>query len=184
MKKWVKRMGILTFLVTLVFFCLQVCSLIVQYIYQAEYIDDRLFYLFNMVIVTFLGISIFLMISLNKKFITLITSIIVILISINVYLMYERNQEIKNITNLSPNGKEVFAIKKKRETGEATYYRSYFKLFGRPHQEVPDAIDRVGNLKWLTDDIAVLTYMDKNQDIQQFVGTYGDRRWYVLLLCQ
>ncbi|SHN27113.1 hypothetical protein [Gracilibacillus kekensis] len=176
MKKWVKIIGILIFLIAVAIFCLQLGSFIAQPLYQAEYIDNRLFYLFNIIIVLSLGISMLLLLSLNKRRITIIVTIGIIMTAINVYLMYESNQGIKNITSVSPSGEEVFAIKSNTYTGEATYYRSYFRILGRPHKELSQVIEKGGPINWLTDDIAVFTYLDKNQHIQQFVGTYGDRQ--------
>ncbi|SFM12020.1 hypothetical protein SAMN04487943_10838 [Gracilibacillus orientalis] len=176
MKKRAKWFGGVFFLIAVAFLLLQVGSLIVQSHYQAEYIDNGLFYIFNIIIVISLGLSLLSILSLKKMGNVILVTIASLIIIANSYLMYQSNQDIKNITSISPDTKQIFSLKKNTNTGEATYYRSYYRILGRPKEALPSPIDKEGDLMWLADDIAVFTYRDKQQQMQQFVGTYGDRK--------
>ncbi|MGP4040885.1 hypothetical protein ACTWP4_13450 [Gracilibacillus sp. D59] len=176
MNKWAKWIGIIFFLIAVGFFILQIGSLIVQSHYQAEYIDNRLFYVFNIIMIISLGISLLSLLSLKKMGNVILVTIAFLAIVVNSYLLYQTNQNIKNIISISPDTKQIFSLKKNTNTGEATYYRSYYRILGRPKEALKAPIDTEGDVKWLTDDIAVFTYMDKQENLHQFVGTYGDRK--------
>ncbi|QGH33252.1 hypothetical protein GI584_04005 [Gracilibacillus salitolerans] len=175
MKKWAKWIGISLFLIAIAFSVLQIGSLIVQSRYQAEYIDNRLFYVFNMIIAISLAISLLLLLSFKKIANSILVAIAILIITVNGYLMYQSNQTIENITSISPDTKQIFSLKKNTDTNEAIYYRSYYRILARPKEALPNPIAKEGEIKWLADDIAVFTYGDNQEHIQQFVGTYGDR---------
>ncbi|MGN8646715.1 hypothetical protein ACTNEO_12850 [Gracilibacillus sp. HCP3S3_G5_1] len=175
MKKWTKWSGISFFLMAIGFSILQIGSLIVQSRFQAEYIDNRLLYIFNIIIIISLAISMLLLLSFRKIGNSILIVIAILMVSANGYWMYQSNQTIENITSISPDRKQVFSLKKNADTDAATYYRSYYWILARPKEALPSPIDTEGEVKWLADDIAVFTYRDKQEQIQQFVGTYGDR---------
>ncbi|UOQ48980.1 hypothetical protein MUN88_02250 [Gracilibacillus caseinilyticus] len=173
--KWVKVIQIVSLLIAVGFLCLQIGSLVVHSYYEAEYIDDRLFYVFNIIIV--IGVSVNLLLTFKKKVALVIVSCaVVILLSVQSYLLFQSNQHIQQITNVSPDLQEVFSVKKNLDTGTATYYRSYYGILGRPKEDLESSISETGNIEWIADDIAVFTYTDIDHNIRQFVGTYGDRQ--------
>ncbi|WP_163581732.1 hypothetical protein [Gracilibacillus saliphilus] len=175
MKTWVKWIGISLLLIATSLTVLQIGSLIVQSYYQAEYIDNRLLYILNMIIAVSLALSLLLLLSFKKMGNSILVVITIIIISVNGYLMSQSNQKIENITSISPDMKQVFSLKKNTDKNEAVYYRSYYRILARPKEALPSSITTAGEIKWLADDIAVFTYKDNQNHIQQFVGTYGDR---------
>ncbi|UOQ84425.1 hypothetical protein [Gracilibacillus salinarum] len=173
--RWVKVLQIVSLLFAVGFFCLQIGSLVVQYHYEAEYIDNRLFYIFNIMIV--LALSINLLLTFKKKETLIIVSCaVVIFLAVQGYLLFESNQHIQQITNVSPDLREVFSVKNNIDTGTAAYYRSYYGILGRPKEDLESSISEIGNIEWIADDIAVFTYKDIGHQVRQFVGTYGDRQ--------
>lgn len=175
MKKWTKWIGISFFLMAIGFSILQIGSLIVQSRFQAEYVDNRLLYVFNIIIIISLAISMLLLLSFRKIGNSILIVIAILIVSVNGYWMYQSNQKIENITSISPDRKQVFSLKKNADTDAAAYYRSYYWILARPKEALPSSIDTEGEVKWLADDIAVFTYRNNQEQIQQFVGTYGDR---------
>lgn len=157
-------------------FCLQMGYLVILPRYGAEYIDDRLFYLINISSVIFLLFSLLVLLSLSKWWKIFISIVTVVFIVWNGFLLVESNKEIRNITSISPDFKNVFSIKNNTETGEAFYYRSYYGILGRPHERLPHQITSGYKVEWLEKDVAAFTYETEGQNLQQFIGTYGDRK--------
>ncbi|MDL4839426.1 hypothetical protein [Aquibacillus rhizosphaerae] len=174
--KWVKITGGILFVLAVGFFCLQIGYLLVQPRYQVEYIDNRIFYIINILSLIFLLFGLMFLLTWKKGWKIIVSSLAVIFIIINGVLLYESNQETKNITSISPNFKHVLAIKQNTETGEAMYYRSYYGILSRPNDRLE--LEIAGNYKidWLANDIAAFTYQAADNTIQQFIGTYGDRK--------
>ncbi|QHE60281.1 hypothetical protein FHE72_03930 [Rossellomorea vietnamensis] len=71
--------------------------------------------------------------------------------------------------------KNQFVLKEDRKTGEAVYYRTYYRVFARPKEVLPYETQGKFKLKWLGNDIAALTYRASDNSIHQYIGTYGAR---------
>ncbi|WP_163970432.1 hypothetical protein [Oceanobacillus halotolerans] len=170
-----KIIGWILFLFAAGFFCLQLGYLFIHERFQVEYIDNRLFYIINILCVTCLGLAILLLLTLTKKWRWIGASVMVVFIVVNGVLLVTSNQEIKNITSLSPDFKHVLSIKENVKNGEAVYYRSYYGILARPKERLPYETDGEYNVEWLADDVAAVTYKAVDDTIQQFIGTYGDR---------
>lgn len=158
------------------FVCLQLGYLFVHERYDVEYIDNRLFYIINIFCVIFLCVSILLLLQLTKRFQWIMVSVVSLFIIGNIVLLVQSNQAIKNMTSISPNFKHVFSIKEDVESGEAIYYRSYYRILARPKERLLDKVDGDYKIEWLAKDIAAFTYETTDQSTQQFIGTYGDRK--------
>ncbi len=156
--------------------CLQVSTFFIQNVYHMSYIDERLFYIIQIVSVLLVGISLSLLIQLSKIGRIIIFSIAFVLIMIEIGLMIEKNNQIHQITSISPNLKHVFSVKEDLQSNEAIYYRSYYYILGRPHTKLAHPLKGESNIEWLADDIVVFTYEAEDNTIQQYVGTYGDRK--------
>ncbi|WP_121604765.1 hypothetical protein [Virgibacillus sp. Bac332] len=171
-QKWI---GWMLFLFTIAFFCLQIGYLIVHDRFQVEYIDNRLFYMINIVCVACLFLANILLLRITKRFKIIGSSIIFLFIAVHVVLLVDSNKQVNNITSVSPDFKHVLSIKKNVESGSAVYYRSYFGILARPKDSLPAEI--IGDFKvdWLAKDIAAVTYKTADNSIQQFIATYGDR---------
>lgn len=170
-----KVIGWVLFLVANGFFCMQIGYLVFHERFQVEYVDNRLFYIINIVCLIILTLAILLILPSTRKLITIISSISVLLIIGHVVLLISSNNEIKNITSISPDWKHVLSIKENVESGEAVYYRSYYGILARPKEVLPDKKIGEFQVEWLADDVGAVTYKAANNTTQQFIATYGDR---------
>lgn len=99
----------------------------------------------------------------------------VVLISLQVVLLISDNHKTKHIVSISPDLKHLLVIKENRDSGPATYYRTYYGILARPKESLPYKTNGEFKVKWIEKDIAVLTYKTASNTIHQFIGTYGDR---------
>ncbi|MDO6448812.1 hypothetical protein [Oceanobacillus profundus] len=173
--KWKKVMGWMLFLVAIGFFCMQIGYLVLHERFQVEYVDNRLFYIINIVCLVCLTLAILLLLQSTRKFIMSISSISALLIIGHVFLLISSNNEIKNITSISPDWKHVLSIKENMESGEAIYYRSYYGILARPKEVLPEQTIGEYQVEWLAEDVGAVTYKAANNTTQQFIATYGDR---------
>ena len=173
--KWKKVMGWMLFLVAIGFFCMQIGYLVLHERFQVEYVDNRLFYIINIVCLVCLTLAILLLLQSTRKFIMIISSISALLIIGHVFLLISSNNEIKNITSISPDWKHVLSIKENMESGEAIYYRSYYGILARPKEVLPEQTIGEYQVEWLAEDVGAVTYKAANNTTQQFIATYGDR---------
>lgn len=157
------------------FFCIQIGYFFVHARFQAEYVDNRLFYIINILCVLFLLAAILLLLKRTKKYIIIAASILGLVIISNLVLLFAGNQQINNITSISPDKKHILSIKENMETNEAVYYRSYYGILARPKNVIPQETNGEFKVEWLAKDIAAVTYKTKDHSIQQYIGTYGDR---------
>ena len=167
--------GWILFLAAIGLFCLQMGYLLVHERYQVEYIDNRLFYLINILFIVFIYLALLLLLRLSRKFLAIGIGIAGIFIILQAVLLTTSNQEVKNYISISPDLKHVFSIKKNVTSGEAFYYRSYYGILARPKEKLSHSINGEYNVEWLARDVAAFTYQGADGTIQQFIGTYGDR---------
>ena len=174
--KWVKVIGWSLFLIATGFFCLQVGYLFLHARFQVEYIDNRLFYIINILSLILLFLAIILLLKTSKRFKLISSGLVVLFVIAHIFLLVDSNNKIKNITSISPDFKHVFSIKENVGTGEAVYYRSYYGIFGRPKETLSYKMVGEYKIEWLAKDIAAFSYQSNENTIQQFIGTYGDRK--------
>lgn len=163
------------FVISISIFTFQMGYLFISKKYQVEYIDDRLFYIINIFCILFLTLAIPLLINLKKRMKFIGAGIVFIFIMVHIFLLVSSNQAVKNITSISPNWKHVLSIKENVENGAAVYYRDYYGILARPKERLPFDTKGEFQVEWLANDIAAVTYEAKDDTIQQFIGTYGDR---------
>lgn len=172
---YIKVTGWMLLLFAVGFFCLQMGCLYAHERFQAEYVDDRLFYIINILCFIFLALAIILLLKPSKIWLWAISGLAVVFILASGGLLVASNKEIKNITSLSPDYKHVVSIKEKTKSGDAVYLRSYFGILARPKERLPYKTDGMFKVKWLANDIAAVTYKTADGKIEQFIATYGDR---------
>lgn len=173
--KLTKIIGWILFFLMIGFFCLQIGYLFIHARFQVEYIDNRLFYIVNILCVICLSLAVPLLLKLTKNSKRISASIAGLFVVVQVILLVTSNQEIKNITSVSPDLKHVLSIKENTGTGEAVYYRSHYGILARPQERLPDQTNGEFKVKWLADDVTAVTYKTVDNTIQQYIGTYGDR---------
>ncbi|MEH7249094.1 hypothetical protein V7114_20185 [Neobacillus niacini] len=170
-----KIAGWLFLLMAIGLFCIQMGYFILRAKYDVEYADNRIFYLLNILIVIFMGMVLFLLLSVTKKWKIIITSIIVMIVVLQGGLLVSHSSKIKHVVSISPDFRHVNVIKENRVLGLATYYRTYFGIFARPKEELPYNTKGAFKVKWLEKDIAAVTYLTPDRELHQYIGTYGDR---------
>ncbi|NMD70954.1 hypothetical protein HHO41_11675 [Bacillus sp. DNRA2] len=170
-----KISGWLCFIIALGFFCLQMGYLLLHVKYQIEYVDNRLFYGINILIVIFLALSLFLLLTIKKNGKRFGAAFAILFITLNLVLLFIYDGKIKNVIDISPDFKHVFSLKIERSTGKSVYYRTYYGVFGRAKATLPFETTYSHKVLWLTNDTAAFTYKAKDQTIHQYIGTFGDR---------
>lgn len=173
--KRTKMMGWTLLLVALGFFCLQMGYFFVHARFQVEYIDNRIFYVINILCVISLASAMLLLLSITKRWKMIGACMTAVFIVLNGVLLVVNNNEVKNIVSISPDFKHVLSIKENTKSGEAVYYRSYYNILARPKERLPYDTGGEFNVEWLAKDVAAVTYKTADNSIQQFIGTYGDR---------
>lgn len=173
--EWIRIIGWLLFTLAVVFFCLQMGYLYVNKTFQVEYIDDRIFYMINIISVTCLSLAIIALLALTKIWKTFWISIASIFVMINIIFLVVNNQEIKNVINISPNYQHIISLKTNTKTGETTYYRNYYGILARPKEKLPYEVVDEFKIEWLANDIGAVTYEATDHNIHQFIATYGSR---------
>lgn len=170
-----QTLGWILFLLAIGFFGMQLAYFYGYERFQVEYIDDRLFYMINIMFIVSLFFANLLLFKRRKKYQLIGAGLVVLFIVVHVMLLMGGQNKINNITSISPNFKHVLSIKENVESGEATYYRSYYGILGRPKEPLPTEISGDMQVEWLADDVAAVTYQAPDQKLQQFIATYGDR---------
>ncbi|WP_449540259.1 hypothetical protein [Ferdinandcohnia sp. Marseille-Q9671] len=165
--------GWLLFLLALGLFFVQIGYSFLHTKYEMEYSDNRIFYFINITIAFLLASALLLLLNVNKKWIFFGSSLLLVFITINGVGVY--NHKINHIVSISADNNHVFVLKEDTTNGESTYYRTYYGLFARKAETLPYKTKSAFKVKWVTNDVAALTYKAEDQKVHQFIGTYGDR---------
>lgn len=175
MKPTKKTLGRVIFILSIGLFILQMGYLFVHSVYEVEYIDNRLFYLFNLLILAGMAASIFLLFFIPKtwKILTCVTGAILILLQGGLLLYHSFHTT--NLVSFSPGMNHQFVLKEDKDAGKAVYYRTYYGILARPKETLPYKTKGEFKMKWLTKDMAALTYKAADNSIHQYIGTYGSR---------
>ena len=135
------------------------------------------FYIVNeLIMIT--GVT-FLILQLKKlKIIKTVTVIIAVILSIiNLSFMINNGMNIKTILSFSNDFSNELVLKQNRENGETRLYK-YAKLilFAKPYERFEYSV--IGDIKhqWLTNDICNITYTDEDDNLRNYVATYGSRK--------
>ncbi|TYS90091.1 hypothetical protein [Rossellomorea aquimaris] len=175
MKSTKKITGRVLFILSITLFIFQMGYLFLHATYKVEYIDNRLFYLFNILIIIGMAASIFILFTLPKTWKVLSSVVVAILILLQGGLIIHHGQQTTQVVSFSPGMKNQFVLKEDIGTGKAAYYRTYYRILARPKEVLPYQTKGEFKVKWLEKDIAVLTYPAADNSIHQYIGTYGAR---------
>jgi hypothetical protein len=154
-------------------FTVQIGYLFLQTRLPFEYVDDRVFYLINILCALCIGGASFLLLSLTIRLKIIGFSVIGLFILVNGVQLV--SQKEKSIISISPNFKHVLVIKENSKTGDSRYYRTYYGILARPKENLPFQAKGEWKVDWLANDVAAVTYKATNDTLQSFIGTYGDR---------
>src|SRR5690625_6861055 len=98
--------------------------------FQVEYIDNRIFYIINMICVLCLGVAIYLLLALTGKWKWMMGSLFAILLIVNGVLLVGSNQMVKHALSLATTCKQILLIKKNM-VNRKVYYSRYFTVVRR-----------------------------------------------------
>lgn len=168
--------GVVLFLLALFFFVVQLAFIIVPSIVdvQFEYIDNRLFYVINSVCALFLLLACLVLLRLRKMGLAIGIGLFVIFVGVNIYLVQVVNDSMTHHIIHSPSDNHTLVLKYEEAENQAVYYRPYYKLLARPMERLVD-MESEPQINWVTADVAAITYVHSNGNINQFIATYGSR---------
>lgn len=176
-RKLIKVVKIVSIIIFVLMLLLQLGYLCIMKPNGYEYINDSIFYIVNeLIMIT--GVA-FLILQLKKlKIIKTVTVIIAVILSIiNLSFMINNGMNIKTILSFSNDFSNELVLKQNKENGETRLYK-YAKLilFAKPYERFEYSV--IGDIKhqWLTNDICNITYTDKDDNLRNYVATYGSRK--------
>lgn len=176
-RKLIKVVKIVSIIIFVLMLLLQLGYLCIMKPNGYEYINDSIFYIVNKLIMI-TGVA-FLILQLKKlKIIKTVTVIIAVILSIiNLSFMINNGMNIKTILSFSNDFSNELVLKQNKENGETRLYK-YAKLilFAKPYERFEYSV--IGDIKhqWLTNDICNITYTDEDDNLRNYVATYGSRK--------
>ncbi|QHT46358.1 hypothetical protein M662_07570 [Bacillus sp. SB49] len=156
-------------------FLMQGAYLLLDSRLRVEYIDMRLFYVVNCIIIICLAGTALLLFRATKIRLPIVLALTICLITFQMVMMVKQSGHIHQITDFSPDWKHTLVLKEDEDTGKTTYYRTAFGILARAQDELPYETKKDFQVKWLDHDIAAVTYKAKDDTIHQYIGTYGSR---------
>ncbi len=176
-RKLIKIVKIVSIIIFVLMFFLQLGYLCIMKPNGYEYINDLIFYIVNeLIMIT--GV-VFLILQIKKlKNIKIVAVIIaVILTTINLAFMINNGMNIRTILSFSNDFSNELVIKQNKENGETRLYK-YAKLtiFAKLDERFEYSVSEAIKHQWLTNDICNITYTDKDDNLRNYVATYGSRK--------
>lgn len=171
-----KILGIISFILAIIFLILQLGYIFVLSKYDYEYIWDQLLYIVNEVIILFGTISIICLGKKLKMKYAISTSICILLTFINILFGINNTSKTTSIIDFSKNFSNILVIKQDKFDGKATVYKNLkFIVFARPKDNLEGGVNGKIKTHWITSDICCVTYIDNKDMVREYVATYGDR---------
>lgn len=176
-RKLIKIVQILSIIIFVLMLLLQLGYLCIMKPNGYEYINDSIFYIVNeLIMIT--GVA-FLILQLKKlKTIKVVAVIIAVILSIiNLSFMINNGMNIKTILSFSNDFSNELVLKQNKENGETRLYK-YAKLilFAKPYERFEYSVSGDIKHQWLTNDICNITYTDEDDNLRNYVATYGSRK--------
>lgn len=176
-RKLIKIVQILSIIIFVLMLLLQLGYLCIMKPNGYEYINDSIFYIVNELIM--ITGMVFFVLQLKKlKAIKIVVVIIAVILSIiNLAFMINNGMNIRTILSFSNDFSNELVLKQNKENGETRLYK-YAKLilFAKPYERFE--YSEIGDIKhqWLTNDICNITYTDEDDNLRNYVATYGSRK--------
>lgn len=170
-----RKISLFCWLGALLLLIFQIGNVIIQTNYHVEFIDSRLFYSINLLLILLLSCSVIIHLRTKRWIMVAILLFACLIGGYHIYKMVEENQTYEQIIHFSPNKKEIFLATYEKNSQDLTYYRRYYYVFKRPKEIIGENVRSYEKVEWLTNDIAVLPYINKEKQQHVYVGTYGDR---------
>ena len=172
-----RTIGIISCVLFVLSFLLQIGYLIFLKPRSYVYVSDLLFYMINEIIILTCSLIFFTLVKIKKNFIkNIVISILLVILSvINIAFMINNGFENKWIVEFSKDFSSQLVLKKNKKTGEITYYKNTKVLFAKDEEIFSNEVEGAIKTQWLTNDICSITYKNKDGNLEEFVATYGDR---------
>lgn len=176
-RKLIKIVQILSIIIFVLMLLLQLGYLCIMKPNGYEYINDSIFYIVNELIM--ITGMVFFVLQLKKlKAIKIVVVFIAVILSIiNLAFMINNGMNIRTILSFSNDFSNELVLKQNKENGETRLYK-YAKLilFAKPYERFEYSV--IGDIKhqWLTNDICNITYTDEDDNLRNYVATYGSRK--------
>lgn len=176
-RKLIKIGKIVSIIIFVLMLLLQLGYLCIMKPNGYEYINDSIFYIVNELIM--ITGMVFFVLQLKKlKAIKIVVVIIAVILSIiNLAFMINNGMNIRTILSFSNDFSNELVLKQNKENGETRLYK-YAKLilFAKPYERFEYSV--IGDIKhqWLTNDICNITYTDEDDNLRNYVATYGSRK--------
>lgn len=173
----IKRIiGVTSFVISVISLIIQCGYLFILKRNGFEYIIDSLEYIFNEIIIVGMMLSLFLLIKPDKKYKIISTIIAIILTILNLIFCATNGFINKNIVSFSENLSNILVVKVDRENGTIKLYKNpRFILFTKEREQLSYELSGKIKKQWIANDICTLTYIDKEDNLREYVATYGDR---------
>lgn len=140
------------------------------------FIFNDLFYYFLSAGIAFLLITMALLVNTNQNIRVRLMKIGVILgILLAIFLPDLKNSSIKETVQFSPNKKSALVLKENTKTNEMSLYRQSKGIFAYKSDDFVYSVDSKLKTQWLTNDICAITYKSNDNNIHQYIATYGKR---------
>src|SRR5690625_849311 len=113
--KWIRKqrrfIGWFLFLFGVGIFCLQSGFLFLHEKYHIEYVDQRLFYMLNIICVICLFLGCYLSFKITKRVKQISMTIVIIFVLLHVGLLIDSHRKVKHVIRSSPDFNHVLIIK-------------------------------------------------------------------------
>lgn len=170
-----KVLKIVSLIILILFTLLQLSYIFILQRRGLTYCIDSLFYIINEIILIF-GMLYFILLKPNRKIKNIIVIIIFVLTTaINICLLLDKGFINNNYISFNENFSIGLIIKQNKDTGDTTLYRNKYLLFAQEKEMLSYPVEGEIKLQWLEKDICSITYKDSNNNLREYVATYGNR---------
>lgn len=179
-KKKIKRIkkhtGIISIIIFIITLFIQLAYIFIFKKHNFEYVIDALEYIINETIIISATLSLLFLLKNFKNKNTIILMCAAFLTIINVICLLNNGLNNKCIISFSSDFSNELVLKVNKENGTIKLYgNTKYYIFAKEKEQF--SYEAMGTVKkqWLSNDICVITYMDKDKILREFVATYGDR---------
>ena len=181
-KKIKKIIGIISIIILILSLLIQGAYLYVLRKHNFEYVIDILEYIMNEITIVSATISMILL-TKNKRIKNIITYILCALFSIvNIAFMFNNGFKNRCIISFSSDFSNELVLKANKDTGAIRLYRNQkLFLFAKENEQFEHELDGEIKKQWLENDICAITYKDKDGNLREFVVTYGEMVYHIIM---
>ena len=175
-KRVKKIIGILSIFILALSVLVQGAYLFVLKKHNFEYIIDFVEYAINEVIIISATLSIVLLTKKKRIRNSIVYFLCTLFSIINIAFMCNNGFDNRWLVSFSSDFSNQLMLKINNDTGAIKLFRNQkFFLFAKEKEQFQYEVEGEIKQQWLTNDICALTYEDQDENLREFVVTYGDR---------